>query len=338
MATIKDVASLAGVSTSTVSFVLNGKAKEMKVSDITAQKVMEAAAKLKYKPSSTARKLRSSTKERPTIALYWPMDHRISYASLILDSIRTEVNRQGLDCDLVIRGYRNDYLCEQKELLDQSNYNVAIIGATSAKDSEYIESLSPVLPLILFNRSSRQFSSVLAEEETAIRDAVSLISDKGIRKVALFRGNHSYTAYDRRMEILRNTLDEYNILLPEEFDFRIEDRYESGASAARRMLQMESRPELLIAMTETISLGATYIFEREGIQIPDELKILSFAIGDPNITKFCTPSLSVIEMSTIDMAEHAAAMAIHRIRTGISAAPESHQSRNRLILRESCPE
>ena len=101
---------------------------------------------------------------------------------------------------------------------------------------------------------------------------------------------------------------------------------------------MESRPELLIAMTETISLGATYIFEREGIQIPDELKILSFAIGDPNITKFCTPSLSVIEMSTIDMAEHAAAMAIHRIRTGISAAPESHQSRNRLILRESCPE
>lgn len=338
MATIKDVAALAGVSTSTVSFVLNGKAKEMKVSDVTAQKVLEAATKLEYQPSRAARSLRSSFEERPTIALYWPMDHRISYASLILDSIRAEVRRQELDCDLIIRGYRNDHLYDQRELLDSANYSVAIIGATSARDSEYIESLNPVLPIILFNRNSTKFSSVLAEEKTAIQDGIELIFDKGISRVAFFRGNHSYTAYDQRLRILRKTLAEHNILLPEEFDFQVEDRYEGGASAARRFLQMEHPPELLITATETIALGAAYVFQREGLRIPEDLKILSFAIGDPNITKFCTPSLSVIEMSTKDMAEHAAAMATHRIRTGISAAPESHQSRNRLILRESCPE
>jgi DNA-binding LacI/PurR family transcriptional regulator len=338
MATIKDVAALAGVSISTVSFVLNGKAGQMKVSDATAQKVLEAAAELQYKPSNAARRLRTATVERPTIALYWPMDSRAGYASLILESIRKEVERQHLDCDLLLRGYHNDYLYQQKEILDSSSYGVAIIGATSAKDSEYIETLSPVLPIILFNRNSSVFSTVLSEEETAIRDAVQLLSDKGVRNIALFRGTKSYTAYDYRLKTLMNTLAEYGIEVAPEHNIEAEDRCESGASAARKLLLCKHRPQALITMTDTIALGASYVLCRAGVRLPEDMLLLTFSIGDPDITKYATPSLSAIEMSTKDMAEHAAAMAIHRIRTGVSVAPESHQIRNRLILRESCPE
>ncbi len=338
MATIKDVAALAGVSISTVSFVLNGKAGEMKVSDTTAQKVMKAAAKLRYKPSSTARRLRTAAVERPSIVLYWPMDSRTGYATLILESIRKEVERQQLECDLLLRGYHNDCLHLQKELLDTSDYSVAIIGATSSKDSAYIETLSPLLPIIMFNRNSNIFSTVLSEEETAIRDAVQLLSDKGIRNTALFRGTKSYIAYDYRLKTLMNTLTEFGIEVAPEHDIEAEDRCEGGASAARKLLLCEHRPQALITMTDTIAFGASYVLSRSGIRLPEDMLLLTFAIGDPEITKYATPSLSAIEMSTKDMAEHAAAMAIHRIRTGVSVAPESHQIRNRLILRESCPE
>ncbi len=338
MATIRDVAALAGVSISTVSFVLNGKAEQMKVSDSTAQKVLEAAATLQYKPSNAARRLRIAAAERPTIALYWPMDGRTGYASLILEGIRQEIERQGLDCDLLLRGYHSDHLFQQKEILDSSSYGVAIIGATSAKDSEYIETLNPVLPIIMFNRSSNVFSTVLSEEETSIRDAVQLLSDKGVRNAALFRGTKSYTAYNHRLRTLNSTLEEYGIEVHPEHDITADDRCESGASAARKLLLCKYRPQVLITMTDTIALGASYVLNRAGVRLPEDMLLLTFSIGDPNITKYATPSLSAIEVSTRDLAEHAAAMAIHRIRTGVSVAPESHQIRNRLILRESCPE
>lgn len=338
MSTIKDVAVFAGVSTSTVSFVLNGKAKQMKVSDDTAQKVQDAAARLSYRPSNAARKLRKSVAERPVIALYWPMDSRTSYVSLILDSIRTEVERLGIECDLVIRGYRNDHLCEQRELEDAYEYDAAIIGATSEQDSAYIETLNPSLPIILFNRNSLHFSNVQAEEETAIHDAVQLLSDKGVQRPALFRCPNSYIAYNNRYCLLIETLSEFQIPLPDNYIISTEDRYEGGASAARQLVRLEKQPDALITMTDTIALGATYVLNREGIRIPQDMKILSFAIGDPALTQFSTPSISVIEMSTRAMAETAAAMAIHHIQNGHLKTPESQQIRNRLILRESCPE
>lgn len=338
MATIKDVAALAGVSTSTVSFVLNGKAKQMKVSDDTAQKVQEAAARLGYRPSNAARRLRKSREERPVIALYWPMDSRIGYASLILDCIRSELERQELDCDLVIRGYRNDYLHQQRELEDCYGYSVAIIGGTSAKDSAYIETLNPTLPLILFNRTSNRFSSVQVEEETAIHDALQLLSDKGVQQLAIFRCGQSYIASDNRYQHLLDSISASPMRLTEGSIISTDDRYEGGASAARQLLKMNPLPDALITMTDTIALGATYVLTRAGIRIPEDVKIITFAIGDPALTQYSTPSLSVIEMATRSMAETAASMAVHRIRSGYIPSPESHQIRNRLILRESCPE
>lgn len=56
MTTIKDVAAKAGVSISTVSFVLNGKAKDKRVAEDTCRKVLEAAAALGYQPNCIGQK------------------------------------------------------------------------------------------------------------------------------------------------------------------------------------------------------------------------------------------------------------------------------------------
>ena len=84
MATIKDIARIANVSPSTVSFVLNGKAREMKVSPVTEQRILEIVAATGYRPSNVARRLRASEAERPVLALYWPLDRRASYVGRLL--------------------------------------------------------------------------------------------------------------------------------------------------------------------------------------------------------------------------------------------------------------
>ena len=71
MATIKDIARIANVSPSTVSFVLNGKAREMKVSPATEQRILEIVAATGYRPSNVARRLRASEAERPLPGSIW---------------------------------------------------------------------------------------------------------------------------------------------------------------------------------------------------------------------------------------------------------------------------
>ena len=68
MVTIKDVASFAQVSPTTVSLIINGKAEERRISPLTCERVMQAMNILGYQPNLSARRLRSNEKLRPIIA------------------------------------------------------------------------------------------------------------------------------------------------------------------------------------------------------------------------------------------------------------------------------
>ena len=75
MATIKDVAALAGVSLSTVSIVANGRAKQRNISQVTQERVLDAMREVGYRPSVAARKLRGG-KERRQLTVFWADDFR----------------------------------------------------------------------------------------------------------------------------------------------------------------------------------------------------------------------------------------------------------------------
>ena len=70
MATIKDVAKAAGVSVTTVSIVINGKAEERAISEATINKIHKAMRELGYQPNLSARRLRTSEKPVPVIAFF----------------------------------------------------------------------------------------------------------------------------------------------------------------------------------------------------------------------------------------------------------------------------
>ena len=76
MATIKDVAKAAGVSVTTVSIIINGKAEERKISEATRDRVLETMRELGYQPNLSARRLRNQDSKKPVIAFFWPIDYR----------------------------------------------------------------------------------------------------------------------------------------------------------------------------------------------------------------------------------------------------------------------
>lgn len=133
MATIKDVAKQAGVSVTTVSIIINGKAEERKISAATQQRVAEAMRDLGYQPNLSARRLRSQENERPVIAFFWPLDYRVSILASFLNFIQIEIAESGFDCEMMIQTYENDKLEQYGTTFLKNGYSGAIIGACSAR-------------------------------------------------------------------------------------------------------------------------------------------------------------------------------------------------------------
>ena len=77
MATIKELAAYTGLSPSTVSIVLGGKAQQRKIPESTQRRVQEAAQALGYRPNISARRLRDpEAKESMVVAVFWTEDFR----------------------------------------------------------------------------------------------------------------------------------------------------------------------------------------------------------------------------------------------------------------------
>ena len=310
MTTIKDIARMANVSTSTVSFVLNGRARQMKVSPVTEQRILEIVKELGYKPNSSARKLQANEKDKPVLAVYWPLDRRTSYIGRILNGLRNEITRIGLDYDFTVKTYIENHLCEDKTLLSQNYYNCAIIGALSPVDMEYLSSLKTDLPIILYNRQLAGYHSVFVNYDGAVRKVVEIAKNKGCKSIAFVKNKSNFLAGSARMRHAVKITKELGIRVIEESYLEVEDEYEGGTLAVKNLLKYNSMPELLFCASDQIAVGASFQLQKEGLKIPDDVEIICFGLADRDLTEYSIPSISVIEIPTEEMTAGAVNIAV----------------------------
>lgn len=320
MATIKDIARIANVSPSTVSFVLNGKAREMKVSPVTEQRILEIVAATGYRPSNVARRLRASAAERPVLALYWPLDRRASYVGRLLGAFQQEHMRQELDYDLVVNTFREGHLCEEKGLHFHSPYSCAILGGLSPADMDALAQLETDLPLVLYNRRQAGFGAVYTDYAKAVRQVMELARAKGCRSIGFLKNRSNFMADSSRIRDAITAAGEYGLRVPPHAVVEAEDTYEGGAVGIKTMMTGGSLPELLVFASDIMAIGAAHQMQKEGIRIPQEVGIICFGLGERQQAQYCTPPLSVIEMPTEAMTAGAVQMAAEMIRKGANAA------------------
>ena len=100
MASIKDVAEMAGVSLSTASIVANGKAKERKISEATQKKVLETMKALNYIPNVSAKTLRRGESQKYVVALFWNFDFRSIMMHRFLFGFQKKIKelKEGEEC------------------------------------------------------------------------------------------------------------------------------------------------------------------------------------------------------------------------------------------------
>ncbi|WP_432627559.1 LacI family DNA-binding transcriptional regulator [Brotaphodocola sp.] len=334
MATIKDVAKLAGVSVTTVSIIINGKSGERKISAQTQERVQDAMRELGYQPNLSARRLRFQESKKPVIAFFWPLDYRTMILASFLNALQLECTRIGFDCELVVQTYENDHLDQYDASILKNGYSAAIVGACSLKDLKYLESLSPQVPVVLINRYSECLSTVCTDNKMIGLMAARQIRQKGYTEAAVFASHSAYVATSQRTQAFLDACSQIGLLVTPDSIFRGNGTMEDGYRLAKEYCKNAEQPKVIFCDSDSIALGALRGFHDMGVKIPEDAELLSIGMLDSSMTEYSLPSLSVIEMPNKEIGGEIIRLLQEKIQTN-DISPKHIKLEAKLILRES---
>ena len=337
MATIRDVASLVGVSPTTVSLIINGKAEERKISDATQKKVRKAMRELGYHPDLAARRLRNNAKKLPVIAFFWPLDYRISILASFLNALEREFKALDFNCELVVQTFENDKLNQFDPMTLKYNFNAAIVGACSADDIRYLESIEPQFPLVLFNRTSEHFSTICTDNQAIGCLAAEQLSKKGYRQASMIATQYSYVATGLRAKSFLSACSRLGIDIRTEHIIKGDTSIEGGYRCGLKYAAISDAPKVIFCDSDAMAVGALRAFYEKGIRVPEEVQILAIAMMEPEFTRYCIPSLTTIEMPNREISHLAATLLCSRLKNNDLTAEHISVPAS-IIFRESFPE
>ena len=327
MATIKDVAALAGISYTTVSHVLN---KTRPVSEPVRLKVEEAIARLDYVPSAVARSLKA--KSTATIGLLVANSLNPYFAELA----------RGIEdyCE------RNNYcviLCNCDDDPDKQRSYLRVllekrvdglVVASAGGDAGLASGLAGVrTPMVIVDRSLEGIDADLVriDHEQGAYLATRHLLDLGHRAIACIGGPAiTSVAHMRKAGYLR-ALSEAG-LIPND-DWMIESDFSctGGYEAAGRLLSGD-RPSAIFACNDMMGIGVLRAAAERHIRVPEQLSVIGF--DDVQMSRYVYPALTTVGQSILQLGETAAQVLLRRIATPQQAVEQLIVAPS-IVLRES---
>lgn len=336
MTTLKDVAALAGVSIAAVSLYVNGKS-EGRVSLETQRKIEQAIEETGY-VSTAARKSKLPPQERTleNIALFWSIDFHQDLLGAFMSGIQNAIIESGAasQYDYTLRPYRSNQLYLHKRILCGRQYRGIIIANASAADVQYLQGITPQVPVILINRRLPSYHSVYIDSAKAGEQAAELIFEKGYTSISTVRSQSQYIATNSRFSEFIQASRKKGIQMPNDFQIIAEDSIEGGIAAAREFLSYPDRPSLIFASTDLQAFGLLKGLKRAGVQVPGECAIFSYGFERSQLTLYSNPPLSVMDISTAGLAHHGTQLLFEILNKGITA-PQMEELSCSIVLRDS---
>lgn len=292
-ATLKDVAGLAGVSSATVSYVLNGKRT---ISDETKNRVYSAIEQLDYVPNLNARSL--SMRDSKLIGVVVPQTEpgerlmfQNSFYSEALGSIEYYARQKGYHILISATDANESYLTlAKKRNLD----GIIVIGMYP--DKFYQQMKKTQIPIVLIDSytNDHYYHNVRIDDAYGSYLATKHMLENGHREIAFFAGQLKENGVmKKRMVGYRQALEEFDIAFKEELVFEDQIDYESGIALARKLLSSGVKATGIIAAADILAIGAMKGLYDAGCRVPDDYSIIGF--DDLEISKYLTPGLTTVK-------------------------------------------
>ncbi|MEK7723514.1 MAG: LacI family DNA-binding transcriptional regulator [Acidobacteriota bacterium] len=292
---IKDVAHEAGVSTATVSHVIN---QTKFVTNETRQKVLEAIEKLNFYPNAHARTLASG---KSNIIGLLISDISNPFFPELVKSIEAEAFEQGFNIMLFNTNYdagrAADYV---RRLIELKVAGVALM--TAELDPALIDELARKEVRAVFNDIgivSEHMSNIILDYSAGIDEAVRHLVSLGHKRIAHIAGSSRIRSGIIRRDSFVEAINRYLPDAQEMLIFEGDFRFESGRSAATEILHLDNLPTAIVVANDMMALGAMQELKANGIKIPQDISIIGFddiafsSLSEPALTTVCSPRIEM---------------------------------------------
>ena len=339
VATMKDVAKLAGVSTATVSHVVNG---SKKLSIQTTQRVLAAIAQARYIPNTAAKSLRSGQSRMIGVLVE---DIRGLPVADIVSGISETLSTAGyrmilLDLHLLeklynqyeqIGAYRT-HINSGIQLLLSSNVDGIIYVSMHDRHLDYLfDPLAKPLVFAYSHGTNQDTYVTYANQDSAAAITRYLIS-KGHQRIAVIAGHpHSYPT-GRRMDGFLITMQQAGFSVPDTYIRYGDWEYVSGLEQTRALLKLPERPTAIFAMNDLMAAVCMHALNDAGLCIPKDMSVTGF--DNRQIAEYLQPPLTTISLPTTEIGGRAA-LHIMKMVNDSSLPPVRDIIRCSIIERES---
>ena len=332
--TIKDVAALAGVSTSTVSRVCNNNPA---ISRETADRVRKAMAELGYEPNTSSEPAAPQPIKMIGIVLP-PSDKEGFENNFFLKAIRgvSQVCNQRQTASTIITGEDEQELLHSVKTLHLSGRIDGFILLYSRKNDVVADYLcNQAIPYVLVGKPQDASETILCIDNDNLlagRDAADYLYDLGHRRIGfLGKGKDHLYAADRQAGWQLSMVLHGLTPRPEDC-IEMEHTYSDDASL-RQLLRREDRPTALIVSDDLLGLVVERACTAVGLTIPEDLSIITF--NNSLYSQLASPQLTTVAINSYQLGQEAAAQII-----GYLDNPNLRTTRvivpHRIVERDSC--
>lgn len=328
--TIKDIAQVLNISTSTVSRALTD---HWDVNPETRKAVLDVAEQLNYNPNPRSLSLRNG--QSHIIGVVMP-EFVNSYFAEILIGMQRVLFAKGYS--ILIAQSNESAEIEEKNLKLFERNMVDGIMISMAKDSSntayYEHLIKKEVPVVFFNRVPEDMSipKVIVDDRTWAFKATEHLIQQGCRRIAHFAGSDNLSVSRERKLGYISALKKYGLKVDESLIIETGVLMEAGQNAAMKLLKMEQLPDGLFAVTDPVAIGAMKGLMKNGVRIPQDIAVIGFT-ESPYAT-IIEPNLSSVRQPTFDIGSTSARLLLDQL-SEIKPASQTIILDASLIIRES---
>lgn len=329
-ATMRDIASAANVSLTTVWMVINDKPG---ISSSTAEKVWSVIGDLDYKPRKS-----NSSAQLDTVGLLMeqssiPAISDVFYGDVIR-GVQSEAERLGMRVIFSVFDRNKRSFDLNGPLHDVRGVVVANDGDLPAQTVLQLTALDIPIVLIESYVADQSFPCVLGDNFMAGYQITRHILNLGHRDIGVLKGPAKYSSLVDRLRGCMAAMAEEHLLFPPEWmPEPMSGHPIKGYVQMQEILALDRRPTAVIAISDKTAIGAMDAIREAGLRIPDDIAIGS--IDNTRKSQFTRPPLTTVHIPKYEIGM-LAMQKLNRIIMGEDTTAFKSVVYSELIVRESC--
>jgi DNA-binding LacI/PurR family transcriptional regulator len=324
-----DVALAAGVSTATVSRVINNVPR---VADATRQRVLDAIERLHYTPNFAGRML--ATQRTRTLGLIIT-DIVNPFYPAVVRGVEAEALNHGFSVLLYDTAEDRRREAQAFELLRERQVDGLVMCSSRLGTSRLAQLVRGTTPVVFINSRPIPFTvgSVETDHEAGMRAAVEHLVHLGHRRIAYLGGSPVSQVQQRRLKAFRNVAGAFGVRTLESGQQATVESGEARTRAFLREHDPDARPTALVTFNDLLAAGALMAARACGLRVPEDLSLIGH--DDIPMAALLSPALTTVRQPMQELGSRAVALLVGHLRSTAAANPTVLSLHPQLIVRAS---